>query len=539
MQTGSALGMQTMDQHLVDADPGRRHLARGGRGEGAGHQHAAPDGGGGGRAPAPAAVDHGPVRGHGHRDGRRSDEHHQRAEDLHLPARSRGGKVVKGSLNVQSEALAVAKLERHGPRPGAGAREGRRHRPADGDLASAAAASGSSRSRSRPGSSRRSRQAGVPLLRALTVVAEQTEHPKLKTLFGEVARDVEQGRSFSAALGERKRVPAADGEHGARRRGRRLPRHLARARSRDAYEKEAKLRATIKSAMTYPIAVLGIAVLAVIAMLLFIVPVFKTMFEGLGSQLPLPTQILVDAVATRWSGCCRSLIVVAHRHRPSGGGRTRSKDAVRRIVHPIMLQDAGLRAADGEGRDRAVRPQPGEHDARPACRCCARSTIVGQSSGNWVLEQVARCGSRSPSGTAARWPRRWPRRRCSRAWSCRWSPSARSPARSTRCSRRVADFYDAEIDATAEALTSLIEPMLITVLGVVVGGMVVALYMPIFASPRVLLRAAERGGSGRPLLHAGRCAERRSPPSPAARPAPTPPRTGACRCRVARSPPRC
>ena len=73
---------------------------------------------------------------------------------------------------------------------------------------------------------------------------------------------------------------------------------MALASIATTFEKEAKLRSTIKSAMTYPMVVLAIALLAVIGMLLFIVPIFKNMFEGLGSQLPLPTQILVD-ISTR------------------------------------------------------------------------------------------------------------------------------------------------------------------------------------------------------------------------------------------------
>jgi type IV pilus assembly protein PilC len=141
--------------------------------------------------------------------------------------------------------------------------------------------------------------AGVPLLRALSVVSEQTEHAKLKSLLAEVAREVEQGKSLSNALAERKQFPllmvsmVRAGEAGGFL-------DTALASIADSYEKESKLRAKIKSAMTYPIAVLGIAVLAVIGMLLFIVPVFKNMFEGLGSQS--------SASAVR-----------------SGGGRTRTR----------------------------------------------------------------------------------------------------------------------------------------------------------------------------------------------------------------------
>ena len=99
---------------------------------------------------------------------------------------------------------------------------------------------------------------------------------------------------------------------------------IALASIADSFEKEAKLRATIKSAMTYPMVVLGIAVLAVIGMLLFIVPIFKKMFEGLGSELPLPTQILV-VISSNQMVWLLPLLVVVGIGRRSGGGRTRTR----------------------------------------------------------------------------------------------------------------------------------------------------------------------------------------------------------------------
>ena len=221
-------------------------------------------------------------------------------------ARSRDGKVVKGSLDVASESLAIARLSSMGLMPTT--------------LAEKKAGSGLNMDISFGGGRVTLKalaiatrqlatisQAGVPLLRALTVTAEQTETATLKRLLAEVAREVEQGKSFSAALGERKQFPqlmvsmVRAGEAGGFL-------DTALASIADSYEKESKLRSTIKSAMTYPMAVLGIAVIAVIAMLLFIVPIFKNMFASLGSQLPLPTQVLV--VVSNQMGWLLPLVVV-------------------------------------------------------------------------------------------------------------------------------------------------------------------------------------------------------------------------------------
>lgn len=390
-------------------------------------------------------------------------------------ARQRGGGLVKGSLNVQSEALALAKLNGMGLLPvrvlEKGAGKGLQMEISFGgghvglqplaiatrQLATITAA-------------------GVPLLRALGVVSEQTEHKKLQSLLGEVAREVEQGKSFSAALGERKEFPlllvsmVRAGESGGF-----LDTSLSAIA--DTYEKEAKLRQTIKSAMTYPIAVLCIAVLAVVAMLLFIVPIFKTMFESLGSNLPLPTQILVN-VSNQMVWLLPLMAVV-------GVGvslwwrANKDKDGVRRIAHPLMLKIPifgpliGKVAVARFARNLANMTAAGV----PLLRAL---TIVGQASGNWVLEQTAeRLAESVRTGNSLAAP--LAEEKMFPGMVVQMVAVGEESGSIDTMLARVADFYEAEIDATAEALTSLIEPMLITVLGTVVGGMVVALYMPIFS----------------------------------------------------------
>src|SRR3954447_14477663 len=134
---------------------------------------------------------------------------------------------------------------------------------------------------------------GLSLLRALTILTEQTENKKLAAVIGEVRNDVEAGTALSSAMAKHKDVfpPLMVNMSKAGEIGGFLDSVLLQVAAN--YEAEVKLRGKIKSAMTYPTVVLCIAILAVVGMLLFIVPTFAKMFKDLGGALPAPTQLLV------------------------------------------------------------------------------------------------------------------------------------------------------------------------------------------------------------------------------------------------------
>ena len=134
---------------------------------------------------------------------------------------------------------------------------------------------------------------GLSLLRTLTILAEQTSNKELAKILAGVARDVETGGSLSASFGKygESFPPIMLSLIRAGETGGFLDDSLMAVAKN--FESEVKLRATIKSALTYPVIVLIMAILAVAGMLIFIVPIFKEMFEGFGGNLPLPTQILV------------------------------------------------------------------------------------------------------------------------------------------------------------------------------------------------------------------------------------------------------
>src|SRR5919106_5942738 len=156
--------------------------------------------------------------------------------------------------------------------------------------------------------------AGMPMVRALNVLSEQTENPKLKDVVVAVRKDVEAGLSLSEALEKHPEVfsrlyteMVKAGEIGGILDGVLL-------RLADQLERDQDLRRKIRSALTYPIVVLVLAILAASFMLIFIVPIFARLFQELGGTLPLPTRIcmiIYDILTSFWGELVYGGIVIA------------------------------------------------------------------------------------------------------------------------------------------------------------------------------------------------------------------------------------
>jgi type IV pilus assembly protein PilC len=318
--------------------------------------------------------------------------------------------------------------------------------------------------------------AGLPLLKALTILADQSENPKLASTLDDVRGAVEGGSTFSDALAKHPREfpPIFLNLVRAGEVGGFLETSLDSVAKN--YEKEVELKATIKSALTYPVVVLIMALLAVVGMILFIVPVFEDLFADLGGELPLPTRILVTISQNMvWLGPLVIVMAVvgtiwwrANRHKPK----------FRSVWEPLLLK----------------MPIFGELFKKIAIARFTRNfgtmigsgvpilqalSIVGSTSGNWQIEQAVQSVQDSvrQGRTIA-------------------APLALQPIFPSMVTQMIAvgedsgaletmlekisDFYDSEVQSTTEALTSLIEPLMIAFLGVILGGMIVALYLPIF-----------------------------------------------------------
>lgn len=318
--------------------------------------------------------------------------------------------------------------------------------------------------------------AGLPLLKALTILASQSENPKLAEVIDDVRNSVEEGSTFSDSLAKHpKTFPpifvnlSRAGEVGG---------FLETALESVAknYEKEVKLKDTIQSALTYPVVVLIMALLAVVGMIVFIVPVFQDLFSDLGGTLPLPTLILVGISQQMvWLGPLLVVLIIggtiwwrANRHTPRFRawweplllklpvfGKLFQKIAIARFT-----RNFGTMIGSGVPILQAL-------------------SIIGSTSGNWQVEQAVHSVQDSV--------------RQGRTIAAPLADEPIFPAMVTQMIavgedsgaletmlEKIADFYDDEVQSTTEQLTSLIEPLMIAFLGVVLGGMIVALYLPIF-----------------------------------------------------------
>jgi type IV pilus assembly protein PilC len=392
-------------------------------------------------------------------------------------SRNDSGKIVKGKVEAPTEAAALSKIRGLGLQPVT--------------VAESSAGTGLQTEIKIPGFEKgvglkdlaiMSRQmatmitAGLSLLRALSILASQTDNKRLGSILTQVSVDVEQGGSLSDAFAKHpvdfpplmiNMIRA--GETGG---------FLEKAMESLAvnYEKEAKLRSAIKSAMAYPVMVLVMSFVAVLLMLIFIVPVFKKMFDGLGSQLPAPTQMLVTVSENMiWIAPVLAVLIIA------GGlwwNKNKNTEAVRKTIDPIKLKIPIF--------GQLVRKIAIARFTRNFANMISGGVpiltalnVVGETSGNWVIAQATQRISESvrqgqsitgPLANEAVFP----------PMVVQMMAVGEDSGSLDTMLIKIAEFYDTEVEAMTEALTSLIEPLLIAFLGVVVGGMIVALYLPIF-----------------------------------------------------------
>ena len=385
------------------------------------------------------------------------------------------GKLVTGKMEAADEAALVARLRAQGHAP----------------LKVKPAGTGLNREITLPGSNRvplkdlavMSRQfatmisSGLSLLRALSILSEQTAcKPLARTLAG-IRVDVEGGSSLSVAMARHPKVfpPLMINMVRAGEVGGFLETVLVQVA--DNFESEVKVQAKIKSAMAYPVVVFVIAVLAVIGMLLFIVPIFAGMFDSLGGELPLPTRVLVVLSDGLRVGAPAGVVVLL-----AAGvawARWKHHPAVRNAVDPVKIR----------------MPVFGQLFAKIALSRFTRNLgmmmrsgvpilqaldIVGATAGIVVLERAAADlqesvrGGESMAGPLAR-------HKVFPPMVAQMLAVGEDTGALDTMLEKVSQFYDQEVEATTDALTSLIEPLMIAVLGSIIGGMIIALYMPIFS----------------------------------------------------------
>lgn len=320
--------------------------------------------------------------------------------------------------------------------------------------------------------------AGLPIVRALYVLCEQTENPKLQQVVTAVRKDIEAGLALSESLEKHPNVFSSlyvqmvrAGEIGGILDGVLL-------RIADQLEDDQELRRKVKSAMTYPTIVLVLAVLAASFMLILIVPIFARMFEGLGGTLPLPTRVAmgISGVLTSifgvfiYAGLIGGVLSFLRWKNTENGRRwwgrvslrlpVKIGDVIQKVALARFARTLGTLSAAGVPILQAIE-------------------ITASSSGNWVVE-IALLKTRDAI----------------REGIPIYKPLEAEPVFPPMVTRmiavgeetgdldgmltKIAEFYESEVDATVKALTSIIEPLMIVVVGGIVGAIIVAMYLPMF-----------------------------------------------------------
>ncbi|MGL5828954.1 MAG: type II secretion system F family protein [Angustibacter sp.] len=318
---------------------------------------------------------------------------------------------------------------------------------------------------------------GLSLLRALTILAQQTESKLLASVLAEVRGDVETGQSLSSSLAKHPRIfpPIMINMCRAGEVGGFLDQVLLQIA--ENFEAEVKLRGKVKSAMTYPVVVFCMALLSVIGMLLFIVPIFANLFKDMGAELPAPTRALVSLSA--FLKIAGPFILVGLIAGTVVGRRIKHQEKVRNVVDPWKLRAPVFGPLVQKLALSRFTRNLGTM-LRSGVPILQALDIVADTSGNAVVAKAVRAVQMSvrQGDSLARPLEDHP---VFPAMVVQMMAVGEDTGALDEMLIKISDFYDAEVEATTEALTSLIEPLMIAAIGGLIGAMIVALYMPIFS----------------------------------------------------------
>jgi type IV pilus assembly protein PilC len=317
---------------------------------------------------------------------------------------------------------------------------------------------------------------GLSLMRALTILAEQTESKELARVIAEVRNDVEAGSALSVAMGKHPKVfpPLMVNLCKAGEIGGFLDSVLLQIA--ENYEAEVKLRAKIKSAMTYPIVVGCIAVVALIIMLTFVVPSFAKIFTSLGTKLPAPTQMLVN-ISHAMKFILPAMIVLGIAGLVTWR-RIKHQENVRRVVDPWKLRVPVFGMLFQKVAIARFARNLGTM-IKSGVPILQALDIVADTTGNWTITAAVRDVQESVrQGESLTQP--LSQHDVFPPMVVQMMAVGEDTGALDTMLAKIAEFYDQEVEATTESLTALIEPIMIAVLGGLVGSMIVCLYLPIF-----------------------------------------------------------
>ncbi len=318
--------------------------------------------------------------------------------------------------------------------------------------------------------------AGLPLVQSLDILAQQTENKVLASVTRQVVYDVESGNTLADALDKHRNAfsalyvnMVAAGEAGGI-----LDTILLRLAT--FLEKNDAIVRKVKGAMVYPAVIFSVAAIAVLVLLVFVIPTFQQMFEEAGIALPLPTRFVIllsDLLQNYWwalgLGILAFAFLVRRYYATEGGklvidrmllrtpvlGDLLRKSAVSRFTRTLgTLLSSGVSILEGLEITARTAGNRVIHDAVME----SRGSIAG---GETVAGPLEKSKVFPPMVTSM-------------------IAVGEATGGLDEMLTKIADFYDDEVDAAVAALLSLMEPIMIVVLGAVVGGMIVSMYLPIF-----------------------------------------------------------
>ena len=324
--------------------------------------------------------------------------------------------------------------------------------------------------------------AGIPLVQGLDILSEQIEHKEFRNIVSRVRNDVETGSTLSEAIGRHPKVFSQ------------LFINMVRAgessgmlddimdRLAGYLEKSSALQRKISSALVYPAVVICMAILITLILLLKVIPTFKEIFAGFGAKLPTPTLVLIIISDTLRSyfllllGAAVVLGFLISRYVRTEKGRLKYDQLLLNLpVFGILFKKV---AVSKFTRTLSTLIKSG-------VSILAALEIVGKTAGNKVVENAVtdvRASIRegeniaTPLAKSGVFP----------PMVVRMISVGEQTGELEKMLEKISDFYDEQVDSAVAGLTSMIEPLIIAFLGIVIGSIVIAMFMPIFKMSEII-----------------------------------------------------
>jgi len=320
-------------------------------------------------------------------------------------------------------------------------------------------------------------QAGIPMVQCFDIIGNGHDKPSMQKLVLAVKSDVEAGTSLHEALAKHplyfddlfvNLVEA--GEHAGA-----LETLLDKVASYK--EKTEALKKKIKKALFYPAAVLGVAIIVSVILLIFVIPQFESLFKGFGADLPAFTQMVINlSKFVQDQGWWMMILIGAgvyaflyfkKRSRPMRRALDRMLLKAP-VIGPIMVKASIARYSRTLSTMFAA-----------GVPLVEALTSVAGATGNIVYEEATLC-IRDEVSTGQRLQRSMEATGLFPNMVIQMIAVGEESGSLDQMAAKVADFYEADVDAAVDAMSSLLEPLIMAILGVLVGGLVIAMYLPIF-----------------------------------------------------------